>query len=450
MRTHRSTAFRRLGLTIVPAALAAMAFAGTASANGPTCVAPSDVIAFSNNVTLPVCKPDLELSKQGPATITPGMVTWKIIVWHAGYPGAADPIGATVGIPLSAIHVNDPALGAFDIKPDPDYGVPADGMLYPNRAVVYTVQQRFTAKICAKASVSNTADMTVDVAQSDTSNDTDTISVPVSCTADLAISKVANSASYAPGDPMKWTVTVTNTGNSDVPVSRIKVDDNGASLTPAAGNPGDVLAPGGTMSYQATSDAAASACGTVSNTATVALTGAGAVDANAGNNSATATTQVNGGTCATTPPVEQLTGSPSPATITGTPQPAVCPKTVVRVVIAAARRPFAGQVSTVGLAVTARTDAQNVRLTYRLPAGYVVDSRPANVRMRHGVVIVNFGTLSKGTTKHLTLGVHLLRSAVGRRQHAASVSATCATSASATLPASVRPLVSGVKPAVTG
>lgn len=473
MSSNRSQARRRLGLALAPVACATLAMAGTGFAGqtpgggygngytgpeGVTCHVPGAPVPG-----LPECLPNLELNKTAPSVISPGTITWTITVWHAGYPGAEDPMASTVGIPVSSIHVNDVSLEMEGLAPDPEYGLPKDGELKPGRAIIYTVTQTFDDKICgSKKSVTNTASMTVDQEQSTTADDSHTVTVPVSCTADVGVTKTADKATYVPGDTAKWTVVVTNHDNAPVPVSRIQVDDADAALTPDPGNPTTVLAPGATMSFTAQTAVTAQMCEGIKNTVTVSLTGSGPIDSNAANNMATAEAGVS---CA--PPAPTDSGS-APGTTTGTPagtegsqttgttsgtagqSPSICARVSVVAAIRAPKRPFAGARSTVVLRVRARTAARQVKLTYRLPKGFVITGKPRNVAVRRGLVTVNMGNIARNHTKGVVLRVRITRNAEGARRHTAVVRAHCATARRAVNTVRLRPVQGPVSPAVTG
>ncbi|MCC6832076.1 MAG: hypothetical protein IT200_12075 [Thermoleophilia bacterium] len=434
---------------MAPAALAALTYAGSAAAT--TCVLPGGYVGYNNNNGTPQCLPNLEIKKTGPATVGPGVITWTVTVYHRGYPAAADPYGTDAGIPLDAIQVDDLNVGLYDITPN---NPPADGHLRPGQSLTYTVRQTFDPERCFKTSIQNTARLTLNgIQQTTTSDDTYTAWADVDCTADVAIAKTADMATYKVGETVKWTVTVTNTGERDVPLSRVKVDDPAATLTPNDTTPGAVLKPGQSTTFSGTTAVTVENCGVISNTATVSLDGNGPADGNPQNNTATATA-----TCTPPTPNENTggsTGTPGtgsgalPGGSSGTPTN-VCPKVTVGLAISAAKRPFAGQLSTVVLRVKARNNAKKVKLTYRLPAGFAAVAKTPGTTLRSGILVANLGTLKAGTTRSVRVSVRIVRTAKGSRQHTASVTATCASTARSALAANVRPLQGSINPAVTG
>lgn len=453
MSTPWSTARRRLGWALAPAALAAMTYAGSAAA-AVTCALPGGYVGYSATVGTPECLPNLEIKKTGPPTVGPGVITWTVTVYHRGYPDAADPYGTDAGIPIDAITVDDLNVGLHDIAPnDP----PSDGILRPGQALTYTVHQTFDPERCSKKSIQNTARFTLnDIAQTTTSDDTFTAWADVDCKADVGIVKTASEGPFKVGESVTWTVTVTNTGDLDVPLSRIKVDDPAATLTPNDTTPGAFLKPGQSTTFTGTTRFTGENCGKISNTASVSLDGAGPADSNPQNNSSTADANC-------VPPAPSETPTP-PATGTGTPGTGsgslpggsngtpgnVCPKVTVGLAISAAKRPFAGQLSTVVLRVKARNDAKKVKLTYRLPAGFAVVAKSPGTTLRRGILVADLGSLKAGATRSVRLSVRIIRTAKGRRQHTATVTATCASTARTALAANVRPLQGSINPAVTG
>ena len=144
--------------------------------------------------------------------------------------------------------------------------------------------------------------------------------IPVAVATDLSVSKaltVPTSGAVIPGAPIRWEVTVTNNGDSDVRAPGFVVKDtipdgvtpsstgwtcavtSGSATCPTGLGTGDldanilVMRSGAVMQFTYTGTAGDDIpAGTVSNTATVTPNGAGAVDTNHGNNSATATSPV--------------------------------------------------------------------------------------------------------------------------------------------------------------
>jgi ribosomal protein L10 len=70
--------------------------------------------------------------------------------------------------------------------------------------------------------------------------------------------------------------------------------------------------------------------------------------------------------------------------------------------------------------------------------------------LRGGILVADLGSVKAGATRTVRLSVRILRTAQGKRQHTATVVATCAATTRAALAANVRPLQGSVTPGVTG
>ncbi|HBL28122.1 MAG TPA: hypothetical protein DD490_14915, partial [Acidobacteria bacterium] len=166
---------------------------------------------------------------------------------------------------------------------------------------VATLSPAATGSLVNTATVAPAAGITDPAAGNNSEGDTDTL-VP---RADLAITKTTALTIATPGEPVTYTLTVTNLGPSNatgltvldtVPTtlqnpSWTCVASTGSSC--AAGGSGNLnttanLAAGGTLTYTLTATLAKTATGTLTNTASVTAP-AGTTDPQAGNNSAAAT-----------------------------------------------------------------------------------------------------------------------------------------------------------------
>ena len=80
----------------------------------------------------------------------------------------------------------------------------------------------------ATGSIINTATVTSDTPDPDPGNNTDTVIVGISASADLAVTKVGNPDPVTNGDPLTYTVTVVNNGPSEA--ENVLVEDNVPSV----------------------------------------------------------------------------------------------------------------------------------------------------------------------------------------------------------------------------
>ncbi len=168
-------------------------------------------------------------------------------------------------------------------------------------SVTYTATCAINAS--ATGTLSNTATVTLagdPNAANNSATDTDTLTPQ----ANLGITKTDGVTTATPGGSVTYTITASNAGPSNAPVSTV-VDTFPASLTctwtcvgagggtctaSGSGNISDAtnLPAGGSVTYTASCTISASATGSLSNTATVATSG-GVTDPTPGNNSATDT-----------------------------------------------------------------------------------------------------------------------------------------------------------------
>ena len=147
------------------------------------------------------------------------------------------------------------------------------------------------------------------------------------CTVDVAIAKASDRDTYAPGDVVTYTITVTNTGDTAVDRARIRVSDPALADLAPTGATADWLSPGETAVWTGTRSVTVAECGPLPNTATVSLSpkpNTGGPDVNPGNDTATRTVVVGGTQCAPPqqpPAVVPVTQSPAvvapPVTTTG-------------------------------------------------------------------------------------------------------------------------------------
>ena len=249
---------------------------------------------------------DLAITKtDGVSTATPGgSVTYTITASNAG-PNPA-PVATVADVFAPALTCSWSCLGANGgICTDDGTGSIDDDVNLPvNGSVTYTVS--CTIAGTATGNLVNTATVSAgggagDPDSSDNSaTDTDTLTP----SANVGITKTDGSATEVPGTSVTYTIVASNAGPSSAPSVTV-VDNFAATLTgcqttcvasvgsgctagPVAGNVNDVasLLVGGTATYTATCNIAATATGGLSNTATAAV-GGGVTDPAAANNTAT-------------------------------------------------------------------------------------------------------------------------------------------------------------------
>jgi uncharacterized repeat protein (TIGR01451 family) len=190
-------------------------------------------------------------------------------------------------------------------------------------SVTYTASATISA--AATGTLSNTATVTAPGGVTDptpannAATDTDTLGA----LADLGVTKTDGQSSYYPGQSLSYAIVVTNAGPIAVTgatvADTLPADLTSASWTciatagsacGAASGSGNIattvdLLPGGAATFTLTATASPTALGSISNTATVALT-AGPIDPDPANNSATDTDTRRGGSYYTVTPCRVL------------------------------------------------------------------------------------------------------------------------------------------------
>lgn len=217
----------------------------------------------------------IELTKTSDkATYAPGeTIHYAITVKNKG----AHPLA------IQNVHVTDQMLGAGELTPPPGtMEIPAGG------SVSYSGSKAVTAANCGW--VRNRAAVVVDGAEyakhartagegvdGDESNepkserDHAVHKVKVVCREDLDIEKTADAMTYKPGDTIKYTLTVTNSGHLPIAVNRILVTDASLPNLQLTGQAPKKLTPGAKLVYTGSRTVTAANCGPIVNTATVAL-----------------------------------------------------------------------------------------------------------------------------------------------------------------------------------
>jgi uncharacterized repeat protein (TIGR01451 family) len=291
-----------------------------------------------------------------------------------------------------------------------------------------------------------------DIDERNSTNNESSVKTPVLCTADLSLTKTSDKASYAPGETVTYTVTVTNNGPASVPTAKIVVSDPMATLTPVAGNPAVLLA-GQSAVYTGTKATTVADCAkTITNTATMSLADAplGWTDPVATNDTASTSATVTGAACA--PPATPTTAPPA------------APASLVRVAGAANNRSrlsitktgpraaVAGQLVSYVIRVknVSRTGARAVVVRDTVPAGLSLLQRPAKARLVGGSLQWAVGNLAPGTSKTIRIRFRIDRNASGRRCNTGTALARNAGTVTDRACTRIAAVAGAVQPAVTG
>ena len=241
---------------------------------------------------------DLAVVKRGPATAVPGeKVTFQIVVTNNG-PGTATGIQLADTTPsgLTFDSASTPCVGGFPCT------LPN---LVSGSSITVSVTYQIPAGYTGADPIVNTATVSANEPDADTTNNTSDASVSIDRISDLSITKSDSATEAVPGNGITYTIVVTNNGPSNVtgatvsdtmPASLSSVTwtcsaSSGSSCSASgSGNISDTvnLLASGTATYTVSATVSASATGTLSNTATVAVP-SGTTDPTPGNNSATDT-----------------------------------------------------------------------------------------------------------------------------------------------------------------
>jgi uncharacterized repeat protein (TIGR01451 family) len=252
-------------LAFVAAAVAVMAIgASRASATGNPC---ADTAAGGGHHVTTCTPPDIKIVKTGPLSVRFGeTATYLVVVKNVG----------TSPVPSGAIHVTDPAATTAELVFARVVTGDSDTLLEPGDVWEYVIpgpdKRPMTLRPTTCDPLVNTARVAPLKHEKYLNNNVSTATTKVICVPDLGIAKAADKSTYTPGEKIVYTVTVTNVGPLAVPFLAIAVSDPTlAGLTLVGAAPG-MLGPGQTLTYTATRVATLADCGTISNTASVALT----------------------------------------------------------------------------------------------------------------------------------------------------------------------------------
>ncbi|HWS72248.1 MAG TPA: DUF11 domain-containing protein, partial [Thermoanaerobaculia bacterium] len=230
---------------------------------------------------------DLAITKSGPPIANPGQpIVYTINVTNNG-PSSAANVTVTDNTPPGLTFVSN--AGACT-NPFPCN----IGTLNPNQQATITATYNVPPTY-ASPTIVNTASVGSAATDSNTSNDSSTVTTPISAQPDLAVTK-SGPASFQAGQNLVYTVVVTNAGT--LPAANSFVSDttpagiNFVSNSGGCANPYPcalgTLAPGQTVTITSTYSVPAAYAGTtISNTATASTSSS---DGNPSNNSGSVTT----------------------------------------------------------------------------------------------------------------------------------------------------------------
>ena len=218
---------------------------------------------------------DVAVAKTGPASAVAGQsVTWQVTVSNLG-PGTAQGVSLADPTPAGLVFASAtaPCAGGFPC---------ALGELAAGSSVTVAATFSIPGGYTSPDPILNTATVTSTTPDGNPANDSATASTGLSRVADLAVVKSNGTATYVPGIPATWTITVTNNGPSAV--SSLTLVDalppvlSSPAFAPSAGSydsatgawTGLSLAAGQSVTLTVSGTVSASATGPLVNTATVA------------------------------------------------------------------------------------------------------------------------------------------------------------------------------------
>ncbi|WP_457668343.1 isopeptide-forming domain-containing fimbrial protein [Thiolapillus sp.] len=276
------------------------------------------------------------------------------------------------------------------------------GDLQPGMSVSYQLVVRVNAG--TTAALMNSAQVTSNTPDPDSSNNTATEPTAVNASADLRISKVDNADPVNAGDQVIYTIVVTNDGPSDavgvtvadtLPTGMTLISSNGCSNDPSGvpncslGN----LAAGASTSYTVTARVASGISGTLTNTAVVSAT---TPDPDTTNNTATEPTTVGAAADLRITKTDDIDPVGAGATVT-----------------------YTLQVFNDG-----PSDAVGVVVTDTLPAGMTFVASSGCDNDPSGVPGCNLGNMAAGTSKSYTVQATVDQGTTGTLTNTASVSSS--------------------------
>ena len=313
-----------------------------------------------------ICTLNLTIAKTSDkATYAAGeTITYTVTVTNSGQSA----------VPFAAIQVSDPTLPGLVLVGEP----PVE--LASGQSATYTGTRQTTPADCGSVPNTATVVLNVDAQETTLQDNSATHTVTVTCTTDIAIVKRADKATYAPGETITYSVTVTNTGQLAIAFSAIQVSDPTLPNLTLVGTAPQALAPGEILTYTGSRQVTAANCGQVPNTATVALVGDVPTETTTANNTSSVSVAVAGPACSPTVVVagDQATG----LSITKVGPKSSQVRKAVRY--------------TLRITNTGPVAARNVIVRDPVPSGMTVAKLPVNATFGKGQVRWSIGDLQPG------------------------------------------------------
>jgi uncharacterized repeat protein (TIGR01451 family) len=243
--------------------------------------------------TTVVQQADLAISKTGPPSASPGqLVSYTVTVTNLG-PSTASSIVVTDPTPAGLTFVSN--TGACTTAYPCNLAAPLPAGQTATITTTYSVPANY-----AGTSITNTASVSSAASDSNPSNNSSSVTTPVTASADLSINK-SGPASFTTGTNISYTIAVTNNGplsaanvfvTDPTPSGLTFVSNSGACTTPFPCALG-TLTSGQTSTIIATFNVPSGYPGaSISNTATVSSS---TNDGNGANNASTVTTPLASG-----------------------------------------------------------------------------------------------------------------------------------------------------------
>ncbi len=204
--------------------------------NSASIVPPAGVSdpSSANNSDEDVVQPqaDLQLTKSGPASLTPGgTAVYTISITNAGPSNAAN-VQVTDPTPVGLVFVGNTGacLTAFPCNL---------GTIPPSTTRIITATYRVPSDFTG-TSISNTASVSSSTTDPVPSNNQRTVTISSQASADLSLDKTVDNSAPLPGDTVRFTIALNNDGPSDarniVVRERVPSGLNVLSIVPSLGS----------------------------------------------------------------------------------------------------------------------------------------------------------------------------------------------------------------------